>query len=73
MTSELQVGIGDALATDYFFIRDQLTADQLDYLTRARQFVDDEVLPHINEYWAWSGTVSRATAVRRWTRCPPAW
>jgi glutaryl-CoA dehydrogenase len=51
MTDDLQVGIGDALATDYFFIRDQLTADQLDYLTRARQFVDTEVLPQINEYW----------------------
>ncbi|MBC3190335.1 acyl-CoA dehydrogenase family protein [Pseudonocardia sp. C8] len=49
--TDLQVGIGDALGTDYFFIRDQLTADQLGYLTRARQFVDDEVLPTINEYW----------------------
>lgn len=51
MTNDLQVGIGDALATDYFIIRDQLTAEQLGYLTRARQFVDDEVLPHINDYW----------------------
>jgi glutaryl-CoA dehydrogenase len=51
MTNDLQVGIGDALVTDYFFIRDQLTPQQLDYLTRARQFVDHEVLPSINEYW----------------------
>jgi glutaryl-CoA dehydrogenase len=51
MTSDLQVGIGDALSTDYFLLRDQLTADQLSYLTRTRQFVDDAVLPSINEYW----------------------
>jgi glutaryl-CoA dehydrogenase len=51
MTSDLQAGIGDALSTDYFFLRDQLTADQLSYLTRTRQFVDDAVLPSINEYW----------------------
>jgi glutaryl-CoA dehydrogenase len=51
MTSDLQAGIGDALATDYFNLRDQLTPAQLDHLTRARQFVDDHVLPHINEYW----------------------
>ena len=51
MTNDLQVGIGDALNTDYFYLRDQLTTHQLEYLTRTRQFVDDEVLPHINEYW----------------------
>ena len=51
MSSDLQVGIGDALSTDYFFLRDQLSADQLEYLTRTRQFVDDHVLPQINEYW----------------------
>ena len=51
MSDDLQVGIGDALNTDYFFLRDQLTPHQLEYLTRTRQFVDDEVLPQINEYW----------------------
>ena len=51
MTNDLQVGIGDALDTDYFFLRDQLTPEQLEYLTRTRQFVDDAVLPQINEYW----------------------
>ncbi|MGQ0843515.1 MAG: acyl-CoA dehydrogenase family protein [Sporichthyaceae bacterium] len=51
MTDELQVGIGDALATDYFFIRDQLTDVQLDHLVRARKFVDGDLLPVINDYW----------------------
>jgi glutaryl-CoA dehydrogenase len=45
------VGIGDALGTDYFNLRDQLTDRQLDYLRRTREFVDHEVLPVINDYW----------------------
>jgi glutaryl-CoA dehydrogenase len=48
---DMNVGIGDALATDYFFIREQLTPQQLDYLTRTRDFVEREVLPVINGYW----------------------
>jgi glutaryl-CoA dehydrogenase len=44
-------GIGRSRATDYFRIRDQLSSQVLDYLTRARAFVDDEVLPVINDYW----------------------
>jgi glutaryl-CoA dehydrogenase len=48
---DLRVGIGDALGTDYFFLKDQLTPSQLDYLRRTREFVDQEVLPVINGYW----------------------
>ena len=44
-------GIGRSLGTDYFRIADQLTAEELDYLRRTRDFVDDEVLPVINGYW----------------------
>jgi glutaryl-CoA dehydrogenase len=51
MTDDLQEGIGDALSTDYFFLRDQLTDEQLRYLNETRRFVDDDVLPVINEYW----------------------
>ena len=51
VTENLQVGIGDALSTDYLLLRDQLTDTQLDYLARARRFVDEEVLPTINDYW----------------------
>jgi len=48
---ELDAGIGEALATDYFLLRDEFTAEQLDHLKRTRTFVHDEVLPVINDYW----------------------
>jgi glutaryl-CoA dehydrogenase len=44
-------GLGHSLATDYFFLREQLTAEQLELLRRVRVFVDDEVLPVIGDYW----------------------
>jgi glutaryl-CoA dehydrogenase len=44
-------GIGRSLGTDFFHIGDQLTAEERDYWRRTRDFVDDEVLPVINEYW----------------------
>ena len=44
-------GIGRSLGTDYFLIADQLTREELGYLRRTREFVDDEVLPVINGYW----------------------
>ncbi len=37
--------------TDYFLLRDEFTPAQLDYLTRTRAFVEQEVLPEINGYW----------------------
>ena len=43
--------LGKALATDYFFLRQQLSPEQLDYLARARRFVDEEVIPVIGGYW----------------------
>ena len=43
--------LGHALATDYFFLREQLTDHQLDVLSRVREFVDNEVLPVIGGYW----------------------
>jgi glutaryl-CoA dehydrogenase len=43
--------IGRSLGTDYFRIADQLTREELSYLARTGQFVDDEVLPVINDYW----------------------
>jgi glutaryl-CoA dehydrogenase len=44
-------GIGRSLATDYFLIADQLTREELGYLRRTREFVDNEVLPVINGFW----------------------
>jgi glutaryl-CoA dehydrogenase len=43
--------IGRSRGTDFFRIADQLTAEELDYWRRTRDFVDDEVLPVINGYW----------------------
>ena len=43
--------IGRAQGTDYFRIADQLSREELDYLQRTRAFVDDQVLPVINDYW----------------------
>jgi glutaryl-CoA dehydrogenase len=43
--------IGRSRGTDFFRIADQLTAEERTYWRRARDFVDDEVLPVINDYW----------------------
>jgi glutaryl-CoA dehydrogenase len=43
--------VGKALGTDYFLLRDQLSAEELDYLDRTRRFVEDELLPVIGDYW----------------------
>jgi glutaryl-CoA dehydrogenase len=43
--------IGKALGTDYFHIRDELSEAEVDYLERARRFVEHEVLPVIGGYW----------------------
>jgi glutaryl-CoA dehydrogenase len=44
-------GMGQALGTDYFLLKSDLSTAELDYLQRARTFVHDEVLPVINGYW----------------------
>ena len=52
MNEQLQyTNIGRSLGTDYFHIADQLTESERDYWRRTRDFVDDEVLPVINDYW----------------------
>jgi glutaryl-CoA dehydrogenase len=43
--------LGEALATDYFLVRDQFSDDEWRHFLRTREFVDQEVLPQINEYW----------------------
>ena len=43
--------IGRSLGTDYFRIADQLTDSELEIWRRAKDFVDDEVLPVIGDYW----------------------
>ncbi|MFD1532684.1 acyl-CoA dehydrogenase family protein [Pseudonocardia aurantiaca] len=48
---DLTTHIGDSLHTDYFQLREEFTPEQLEYLQRARDFVQGEVLPSINGYW----------------------
>jgi glutaryl-CoA dehydrogenase len=43
--------LGEALATDYFLVREQFGDEQWERFIRTRRFVDHEVLPAINEYW----------------------
>jgi glutaryl-CoA dehydrogenase len=43
--------LGEALATDYFLVREQLSDEQWDHFLRTRRFVDREVLPAINDSW----------------------
>jgi glutaryl-CoA dehydrogenase len=43
--------LGEALATDYFQVREQFTEEQWEHFLTTRRFVDEEVLPAINEYW----------------------
>ena len=43
--------LADVRATDYFFVREQLSDAQLDALRRVCGPVDDEVLPVIAGYW----------------------
>ncbi|MEA2170390.1 MAG: glutaryl-CoA dehydrogenase [Solirubrobacteraceae bacterium] len=43
--------LGGALATDYFFVREQFSEAEWERFLRTRRFVDQEVLPVINDYW----------------------
>ncbi|HXD67868.1 MAG TPA: acyl-CoA dehydrogenase family protein [Solirubrobacteraceae bacterium] len=50
-TPPLLENLGHSLSTDYFFLREQLTEDELEVLRRVRGFVEDEVLSVIGGYW----------------------
>jgi glutaryl-CoA dehydrogenase len=43
--------LGEALATDYFLVREQFTDEEWERFIATRRFVDREVLPVINDYW----------------------
>jgi glutaryl-CoA dehydrogenase len=51
MAAAPPVDIGRALGTDYFLLREHITAEDRVFLDRTRRFVDDEVLPVVNGYW----------------------
>jgi len=46
-----QAGLGLALGTDFFSVRDQFTSEQWSRFTAARKFVDSEVIPAAAGYW----------------------
>jgi glutaryl-CoA dehydrogenase len=43
--------LGEALATDYLYVREQFSDEQWERFIATRRFVDQEVLPAINGYW----------------------
>jgi len=43
--------LGEALGTDFFSVREQLTEEQWTRFATVRRFVDDEVVPVAGEYW----------------------
>ena len=43
--------LGEALATDYFLVREQFGDEEWERFIATRRFVDQEVLPVINDYW----------------------
>jgi glutaryl-CoA dehydrogenase len=51
MTLAMDERLGNALATDYFLLRDQFDDADWEHFLRTRRFVDEEVLPVINDYW----------------------
>jgi glutaryl-CoA dehydrogenase len=51
MTTTIAPELGSALATDYFLLREQFDDAEWEPFLRTRRFVDEEVLPVINDYW----------------------
>ena len=51
MNQTAQAGLGLALGTDFFSVRDQFTSEQWSRFTAARKFVDSEVIPAAAGYW----------------------
>jgi glutaryl-CoA dehydrogenase len=43
--------LGTALVTDHFLVREQFDDAEWEPFIRTRRFVDEEVLPVINDYW----------------------
>jgi glutaryl-CoA dehydrogenase len=43
--------LGEALATDYFQVREEFSDEEWEHFIATRRFVDREVLPVINDYW----------------------
>jgi hypothetical protein len=51
ITLKLADNIGHARGTDYFLMKEQLTAEEQEILSSVRKFGELEVLPIVNRYW----------------------
>jgi len=55
MTDPLTAGLADGLAlsreTDYFLMKEQVSAEELGLLEKVRRFGEAEILPVVNDYW----------------------
>jgi glutaryl-CoA dehydrogenase len=55
MTDPLTADLADGLAlsreTDYFLMREQISAEELGLLEKVRRFGEAEILPLVNDYW----------------------
>lgn len=51
MNQPLFPGLGHALGTDFFSVREQFTPGQWSHFTAVRRFVDTEVIPVAAQYW----------------------
>jgi glutaryl-CoA dehydrogenase len=51
MNQTAPAGLGLALGTDFFSVREQFTSEQWSRFTAARKFVDSEVIPAAAGYW----------------------
>jgi glutaryl-CoA dehydrogenase len=51
VTAKLVEGIGRARETDYYLMKEQLSADEVGILNKVRWFGEEEVLPVVNSYW----------------------
>lgn len=50
-TAGLVDDLGRARGTDYFLMKDQLSGEEQELLSRVRRFGESEVLPIVNDFW----------------------
>jgi glutaryl-CoA dehydrogenase len=51
ITAKLVEDIGRARETDYYLMKEQLSADEVGILNKVRRFGEEEILPIVNSYW----------------------
>ena len=51
MTQVASKHLGEALGTDFFFVREQFSDEEWSHFIAVRRFVDEEVVPVAGQYW----------------------